>query len=88
MPTMDSIYPGFESDIWFGMFAPAGTPPADVATLNTSLNRVLADPDVIARFKAARVAPGGGTVQNFDAFVKKDYANWGRIIKESGIKLN
>jgi tripartite-type tricarboxylate transporter receptor subunit TctC len=89
VPTLnETVAKGMDFNIWTGLFAPAGTPPAVVATLNTALNRVLADPDVIARFKSAGVAPAGGTVQNFDAFVKKDYANWGRIIKESGIKLN
>jgi tripartite-type tricarboxylate transporter receptor subunit TctC len=48
---------------------------------------VLASPDVIARMKAGGVDPGGGSAADFSAFVAKDYANWGRIIKESGVKL-
>jgi len=74
--------------IWTGLFAPAGTPPATITLLNKELNRVLASPDVIARMKAGGVDPGGGTSAAFASFVAKDYANWGRIIKESGIKLN
>jgi tripartite-type tricarboxylate transporter receptor subunit TctC len=89
VPTLDeTVAKGMDFSIWTGLFAPAGTPPATIALLNKELNRVLASPDVIARMKAGGVDPGGGTSAEFASFVAKDYANWGRIIKESGVKLN
>lgn len=88
IPTLDeTVAKGMDFSIWTGLFAPAGTPPANIAILNKELNRVLASPDVIARMKAGGVDPGGGSSAQFSAFVAKDYANWGRIIKESGVKL-
>ena len=88
VPTLDeSVAKGTDFSIWTGLFAPAGTPPATIAILNKELNRVLALPDVIARMNAGGVDVVGGTTAAFTAFVQKDYAIWGRIIKDSGIKL-
>ncbi len=89
VPTLDeTVAKGMDFSIWTGLFAPAGTPPANIAILNKAMNRVLSSPDVIARMKAGGVSPVGGTTATFASFVAKDYANWGRIIKESGVKLN
>jgi len=77
-----------DASIWVGLFAPAGTPPAIVERLNREVNRVLKTPDTAQKIEAGGVSVVGGSSQDFAAFVKKDYANWGRIVKESGIKLN
>ena len=88
VPTLnESVAKGMDFSIWTGLFAPAGTPPATIALLNKELNRVLALPEVIAKMNAGGVDVAGGTSAAFAAFVQKDYATWGRIIKESGVKL-
>ncbi len=89
VPTLnETVAKGMDFSIWTGLFAPAGTPAAHIALLNKEINRVLALPDVIAKMNGAGVAPVGGSVADFTAFVKKDYATWEKVIKESGIKLN
>ncbi len=89
VPTLDeTVAKGMDFNIWTGLFAPAGTPAANIAILNKEINRVLAMPDVIAKMNAAGVATVGGSVADFTAFVKKDYAVWEKLIKESGVKLN
>ena len=89
VPTLnETVAKGMDFNIWTGLFAPAGTPAANIAILNKEINRVLAMPDVIAKMNAAGVATVGGSVADFTAFVKKDYAVWEKLIKESGVKLN
>jgi tripartite-type tricarboxylate transporter receptor subunit TctC len=71
-----------------GLFAPAGTPPAVIERLNQEVNRVLKTAETAQKIEAGGVSVVGGSSKDFAEFVKKDYANWGRIVKESGIKLN
>jgi tripartite-type tricarboxylate transporter receptor subunit TctC len=77
-----------DASIWVGLFAPAGTPPAVIERLNKEVNRVLKTPETAQKIEAGGVSVVGGSSKDFAEFVKKDYANWGRIVKESGIKLN
>jgi len=83
----ESGQPGVDVVVWLGLFAPAGTPRPIVERLNAEVNKVLQAPDVVEKMNAQGVAPAGGGVDEFAAFVRKDYAHWGRIIKESGVKL-
>jgi tripartite-type tricarboxylate transporter receptor subunit TctC len=72
--------------IWLGLFAPAGTPPEIVARLNAEVNKVLQLPDVREKLGGQAIAPAGGTAEAFAAFVRDDYARWGRIVKDGNIK--
>jgi tripartite-type tricarboxylate transporter receptor subunit TctC len=77
-----------DASIWVGLFAPAGTPPAVIERINKEVNRVLKTPETAQKIEAGGVNVVGGSSKDFAEFVKKDYANWGRIVKESGVKLN
>jgi tripartite-type tricarboxylate transporter receptor subunit TctC len=72
--------------VWLGLFAPAGTPPEVVARINAEVNKVLQMPDVREKLGGQSIAPAGGTSEAFAAFVREDYARWGRVVKESGVK--
>ena len=78
---------GIDTGIWLGLFAPVGTPPAIVAKLNAEVNNVLQMPDVKEKIANGGAMAVGGTSEDFAAFVKADYAKWGKIVKESGVKL-
>ena len=87
-PTMaEAGVKGVDAGIWLGLFAPAGTPPAIVARLNAEINKVLQMPDVKEKIANGGAAAVGGTSEEFAAFVRTDYAKWGRAVKESGVKL-
>ena len=88
-PTFDqTVAKGMDFSIWMGLFAPVGTSPAIVERINKEMNRVLQNPDVISKLEAGGVTPAGGTPQAFAEFVKEDYANWGKLAKSSGVKLD
>ena len=87
-PTLDEAgIKGVDTGIWLGRFAPAGTPPAIVARLNEEVNKVLQMPDVREKIANGGATPVGGSSLDFAAFLSTDYAKWGRIVKDSGAKL-
>lgn len=88
VPTMaEAGLPGFESYNWQGIIAPAGTPPAIIARLNTELNAVLKDPEVLKAFEDTGSEAGGGTPEAFGDFIKSETAKWAKVIKEGNITL-
>lgn len=87
-PTLEEAgVKGVEAGIWLGLFAPAGTPPAIVARLNADINKVLQLPEVREKIANGGATPVGGSAEEFAAFLRADYAKWGRIVRESGVKL-
>ena len=78
---------GVEAGIWLGLFAPAGTPPAVIARLNAAVNQVLQAPDVREKIANGGAVAAGGSSESFAAFVREDYARWGKIVKDAGVKL-
>ena len=87
-PTLDEAgIKGVDTGIWLGLFAPAGTPPVIVARLNEEVNKVLQMPDVREKIANGGATPVGGSSLDFAAFLSTDYAKWGRIVKDSGVKL-
>ena len=85
-PTVaESGFPGFEATSWFGLFAPAGTPPAIVGKLHQDVMKVLAQPDLRARFAQLGLDTVGSTPAELAAIVKTDVAKWTKVIKQAGI---
>ena len=81
-------YKGVETDAWYGMLAPAGTPPAVVARMNQEGNAIIAMADVRARMNASGIDVRGGTAAEFGAEMRDDHERYGRIIREFGIKAD
>jgi tripartite-type tricarboxylate transporter receptor subunit TctC len=88
LPTMiEAGVPGFESTVWIGLFAPAGTARDVVARLNSEMNKVLARADVRDAFALQGTSPVGGTSEQFTAQIKADLARWGKVIRDAGVNL-
>lgn len=66
-------------------FAPAGTPPAIVATLNAAIEKSLADPNLAANFVKGSLESGGGTPEKLSALAKADSVKYARLVKELNI---
>ena len=87
LPTIaEQGMPGFQSDIWFALLAPAATAPAIVARLNRALNEVLAQPETIAKLREMGGDPMGGTSEQATKLMRDDQAKWHKVIKDVGIK--
>jgi tripartite-type tricarboxylate transporter receptor subunit TctC len=88
LPTMaESGFPGFEAVPWFGLVAPAGTPPEVVDKLHSETVKTLALPDVRKKFDELGLDPVGNTPAEFTAVIRKEMPEWGRLIKDAEIKL-
>ena len=72
----------------FGLFAPAGTPPAVIERLNTEVNKLLKDKDVRQKIEAADNVPTGGSAADFARFIAAESASNARIIKAASIKAD
>ena len=85
VPTViESGYPGFEAGSWFGFFAPKGTPPEVIATLNRHVNEIIAIPGIETAMVREGADPVGGTPQQFGQFVQREFEKWRVIVRESG----
>ena len=87
IPAIAETVPGFQSEAWFGLVAPAGTPPEIVEQLNAAVHKVLADPAVVSRFAEAGVNLVGDSPDEFRHFILTEIDKWGKIIKATGLKL-
>lgn len=86
-PTMaEAGVQNYVMDIWFGVAAPAKTPPEAVAALNKEINRIIALPDVRARLEGMGVDIIGGSAESFGKTIAADVARWSQVVREAGIK--
>jgi tripartite-type tricarboxylate transporter receptor subunit TctC len=85
VPTIaEAGVPGFETLIWLGLAAPAGTPKPIVDKLNAAINQIIARPDVIAAWERLGTTPMPMTPAEFDVFLRKDIEKWAQVAKFSG----
>ena len=89
VPTFTELgMPILEQVSWFGVFAPARTPPPAVAKISGDIAKVLAMPEVRAKIEAQFSDPVGTTPEQFAAFLGKDVPKWAAIVKSSGVRAD
>jgi tripartite-type tricarboxylate transporter receptor subunit TctC len=91
MPALPTIaeagYPGFETDSWFGLLAPAGTPAEIVKKVHADTARALESADVRAALAQQGAQPGGGSPQEFAAFMRSEIVKWRQVIIDAKVPL-
>ena len=73
---------------WYALVAPAGTPRAIVERLNVEAVKAMHSPDLRARLEAIGGEPMSGSPEDTAAFLKKEYEQWGKVIRDAGIKAD
>ena len=87
IPTVaESGVPGYEVTAWYGVSAPAKTPPAVVERLNSEMLRALKLPDVREQLKSQGADPVGSTPAQYTAFMQNEISKWAKVIAAAGIK--
>ena len=87
VPTIaESGLPGYEFSSWFGVLAPASTPPGIIKKLNAEIVKALRSPDITARLSAEGAELIAGTPEEFDTFLKSETAKWTKVIGAAGIQ--
>jgi tripartite-type tricarboxylate transporter receptor subunit TctC len=87
LPTMvEAGFPGFEVELWQGVFVPAGTPKDTVDRLHAEVVRALATPDLRAALAKVGNDPVGNSQAEADRFVRAELAKWAKLVKSAGIR--
>ena len=89
VPTFaEAGFPGVDVALWYGMLAPAATPPAISARLNAEILKALTTPDVRERFAAQGTEAMGGTPGEAAIFIRSEIERWGPVVKKAGVKAD
>ena len=87
LPTLDETgVTGFDMDSWAGIVAPAHTPPAIVAQLNTELRKIIDNPDTRSALGRVGFEAFSSSPQEFGEFVKSQLGKWGKMVKDAAIQ--
>ena len=88
IPAMSETLKGFEVDTWWGLVAPANTPPAIVARLHQAFSSALAAPETKTRFGMMLIEPVSSSPEQFAVFMKRELAKYEPVVKASGAKVD
>jgi len=88
VPAIAETVPGYETYSWNALFAPAGTPPEVISTLQQAAAKALQDPEVVDRMGEFSATIVGSTPEQLSEHVKAELAKWAPIVKSSGIQLD
>lgn len=86
LPAIAETLPGYDNELWWGVFAPAKTPKAAIDRLNAEIRRILAADDIKKRFAEFGAEPTPNTPEEFTALVKNEIAKWGKVVKDAKIQ--
>ena len=85
--TAEAGYPAVISDNWYGLVAPAGTPPDVIAKLRKAALDVLGSAELKAKFDSQSAVPAPSTPEEFASFIKSEQAKWSKVVAATGVKL-
>ncbi len=88
VPTMAEVgYPDVEAEVWIGLFAPTGTPPDIIATLNGAMQVFLGSPQAVQDYKTIGQEPAPSSPEALRALIGRDTARYGEIIRAAHIQV-
>jgi len=89
VPTIaESGVPNYAADSWYGLFAPAGTPPAVIARLNEAAKKAVQTESFRKRAEQEGLIVGGGTPEEFGRYVKGESQRWSKLVKQANITVD
>jgi tripartite-type tricarboxylate transporter receptor subunit TctC len=89
VPTIaEAAVPGYKYESWFGVLAPAGTPPAILTQVSRDIAQVLKMPDMVEKLTTFGSIPAANSPEQFDAIIKSDTERYGKVLKDAGVAVN
>ena len=86
--TREAGFPAVDATAWFGIQAPASAPHAVVEKLSAAIQAAVRDPALRAKIEEQGAEPVGDTPEQFDAFIKREIARWGEVVRKGNIALD
>ncbi|MNX36936.1 Tripartite tricarboxylate transporter family receptor [compost metagenome] len=87
VPTIaESGMPGYDATLWYGLIGPKNLPAPIVEKLNAAVNRALLTPEAREKLLADGAEPAGGTPAEFTTTIRNEISQWGKVVKDLGIK--
>jgi len=88
VPTVAETVPGYEASVSFGLFATTGTPADIVRKVNADVQQIVRDPDFRTKYlERFAVEPVPGPLDAFSAYLRKESAMWGEVIRKANVKI-
>jgi tripartite-type tricarboxylate transporter receptor subunit TctC len=87
VPTMDSLYPGFESANWYALFVPAGTPTSIVKRLNAEMVKTLKSREVLDFMAREGAEPVGSSPQELGVHFRREVERYAEVIRRAKIQI-
>jgi tripartite-type tricarboxylate transporter receptor subunit TctC len=87
LPTLDSMYPGFDADNWYAMFITAGTPKDVIAKLSTEIVKVLQVPDMREAITKDGAEPVGSTPAELGAYFRREVEKYAKVIRAANVQV-
>ena len=92
MPTVEEVggpaLKGYEASSWFGLLAPAGTPPEIVNRVQQEVAKALGTPAIKERLLTQGAIPSGSTPAEFARLIESEHAKWAKVVKASGANVD
>jgi tripartite-type tricarboxylate transporter receptor subunit TctC len=88
LPTMNSIYPGFEADNWYAMFYPKGTPKPIIARMNAEIRKALETPEVKAFYPKEALDPVASSPDELSALLSREIEKYAKVIRLANIRVD
>jgi tripartite-type tricarboxylate transporter receptor subunit TctC len=89
LPTIaEAGVPGYEISTWYGIWAPARTPPTIIVRLQQAVATAARNPETRARFDALGAEPVADSPEDYARFVRAEYDRWGKLVRDARIKLD
>ena len=88
LPAISEQVPGYAAPMWYGMWAPSGTPKAIVAQLNQAIARFHKRPEVQERLRKDGMEAAHNTPEEFSRLIARDIAKWSKVVKTGNIKVD
>ena len=86
VPTIaEAALPGFEVNVWYGLFAPRGTPPRVVEKIASDVGKLLKNPETRERFSGLGVEAEGGDTAHFKTYFRNDLEKWRKVVRTAGV---
>lgn len=87
VPTIaEAGVPGYDATFWLGLAVPTGTPKAIIDKLHRETTALLKSPEIVSRFRNAGTETAPSNPEQFRKFIHSEYAKWGKVIRDVGIK--